>query len=123
MSFFNEQIKQRFGYLPIISGILVLACGIYCMVCWEPVYPLTFYQPDIGITCWLYCSTMNQWIGTINLLAGFLSIIGGILLLTRKKKTGSYLSLISGIATFPAGILGIMAGWSSLKGLIKSNVG
>ena len=115
MSVLNEAVKQRLGYLPIIAGILNLICGIYCMVWWEPAYPLTFYQPDIGITCWLYCSTMNPFIGTINLLSGIISISGGILLLANRKKLGSLLSLTSGIAIFPIGILGIIAGWHFLR--------
>jgi len=114
MSIFGEVAEQRFGYLPIIAGILVLTCGIYCMIWWEPMYPLTFYQPDISITCWLYCATMNPWIGGVNLLTGVISLIGGIFLLMKRNRTGSYLALISGIVTFPIGILGIVAGGYSL---------
>jgi len=119
MPSFKELLIKRLGYFPIFSGIIVLICGIYCMTCWEPVYPLTYYQPDIGITCWLYCSTMNHWIGIINLLIAALSVTGGILLIINKTRTGSYLSIISGIATLPIGILGIFAGWYSLKTLKK----
>ena len=115
MSILCESLKNRIGYLPIIAGTLNLICGIYCMVWWESAYPLTFYQPDIGITCWLYCSTMNPWLGAVNLLAGVILILGGSFLLTNRNKLGAYFSLISGIATFPIGLLGIFAGFYAIR--------
>lgn len=38
-------------------------------------------------------------------------MLGGILSTERSNRIGSILSIVSGIATFPAGMIAVYAGW------------
>jgi len=105
---------------PVLSGLLSIGCGLYCILWWEVPETFTFFQPDISIPCWLYCSTLNPVFVLSNFVISSLSIYAGIFqFFNRYSKKIICLVSITGILLFPVGILNFL---SLTQRADKSNV-
>ncbi len=97
--------------LPVLVGLAVASCGIYCMFWWDKPHHTYIWQPDCSIVCWRYCTTYSGSWGNATILSGIAVMLGGILSAGRSNRIGSILSIVAGIATFPAETMAIYAGW------------
>ncbi len=95
---------------PVLAGMLSLVCGLYCFFWWDAPDTLTFFQLDISIPCWLFCSTLNPLFALINLAVSLLSVYGGIcLFFGRSSKASASLIRATGIILLPVGVLNFFA--------------
>lgn len=89
-----------------VAGLAVTGCAAYCIWLWrKPVVP-TLAQPDIALTCWLYCGTYHPFWGAVALLSGGLLVVSGVLM-ARGHPTGPRLAMLAGVITLPVGLLAI----------------
>jgi hypothetical protein len=98
--------------LTVVSGLVVLACAIYCIVWWpKPTVPALLIL-DVALTCWLYCGTLQPVWGSVAVLSGILLMLAGIgLWLGRAWARG--LALVFGVLTLPVGVLALYASFST----------
>jgi len=94
---------------PILSGVLVAACLVYCRFWWMP-HPMTWRDGDCSIICWFYCATMSLgWLMT-GFAVSLTSVYAGVFSAKLKLNAG-WLNLILGCLLFPTGILNLYSAW------------
>ena len=97
-----------------VGGLVVLICGVYCMVWWaKPAQPF-LWQPDVSLLCWRYCTTYLSGWGVATVLSSIAMIMGGLLLVRGWYRLGALLCLLTGLVNLPTGVLGLYAafqGW------------
>jgi hypothetical protein len=99
------KLRRRIGAaLTVFSGLSVIGCATYCMLCWpKPAVP-TLLIVDVALTCWLYCGTLwPVWGGVALLSGGLLVLVGAGLWLGRAWAIR--LAPILGLLTLPIGVL------------------
>lgn len=98
--------------LTAFSGLSVVGCATYCIVWWpKPAVP-TLLIPDVALTCWLYCGTLQPVWGGVAVLSGILLMLAGIGL-WLGQAWGRGLALVLGALTLPVGVLALYASLSA----------
>ncbi len=96
------------GTLTAIAGLSVLGCATYCIVWWPKPATPTLLIPDVALTCWLYCGTLQPVWGGVAILSGMLLVLAGAgLWLGRAWARG--LALVLSALTLPVGVLALYA--------------
>ncbi len=99
-------------WLPIFTGLAAMACYIFCAAIWSP-HPVTWTDPDTGILCWFFCSSLSSGSRAVVFealilmaaLASFTAAWG----MVRDKTWARRLLIVSGLLLFPLGLLNLAA--------------
>jgi hypothetical protein len=101
-------LQSRFlGLLPLLSGLLIGGCLVYCAVWWIP-HPMALGDLDCSPSCWAYCVTQSPlWAAVTVIFSAELCAIG-ILITVSPTPRRHLTALIVGIITFPTGFLAMI---------------
>jgi len=94
-------------FLPLLSGVIVLGCLIYCRFWWTPS-PMGFTDPDTSVVCWLFCKTQNTFWFYLGVLFSFLSILSGMMWRLGTKHAGWFM-FITGLLIAPTGFINLFS--------------
>ena len=95
------------GLLPLLSGLFIGGCLVYCAVWWIP-HPMVLGDLDCSPACWAYCATQNPlWAAVTAILSAELCAIG-ILITFSPTLRRRLAALIVGIVTLPTGFLAML---------------
>jgi hypothetical protein len=106
----NAEIKDGLHwswFLPILSGVIVLSCLIYCRFWWTPM-PMGLTDPDTSVVCWLFCKTQNTFWFYLGVLFAFFSISSGIMWRFGTKHT-KWTLFITGLLIAPTGFINLVS--------------
>ncbi len=93
--------------LPAAAGLPTIVCGMYCLLVWAPrVEEFTWYNLDVSLVCWTFCSTGIPALGYLAVATGMFSILGG--LTVRRYSAGRFILVLTGILLFPIGLLNFL---------------
>ncbi len=98
------------SYLVLIGGALIAVQGILDILNLVPAPPPDFVRPYLPI------------VGIVSVVSGVLTVVGGWLILQRKKTLGSPLAIVFSVAGFAGGggfligtVLGLIGGVSNFR--------
>lgn len=99
----------------VLTGLAVFGCGAYCILFYNPE-ELSFLTPDIGVVCWLYCSTKFLPLGLLTVATGGAMILGALMMRAGGARKAALLSLLSGLASLPVGLPNLLLALRALRG-------
>ncbi|MDP6124333.1 MAG: hypothetical protein QGH20_01090 [Candidatus Latescibacteria bacterium] len=99
--------------LSATTGTGLAACVVYCLRVWTP-HPMTLWDSDCSIVCWVFCATLSPIAATVALAVAGSSVVGGWMAVTGRIK-GREVLFVSGLLPLPFGILTMAAWWISRR--------
>jgi len=91
-------------FLTAIAGVPTIVCSLYCLFVWAPMQDnFSWFNLDISLICWTFCSTGIPALAYVAVMAGLASIVGGCVV--ERSTVGQYLIIFSGILLLPLGFL------------------
>lgn len=103
--------------LPTAAGLVITACGFYCLVWWSKPPAPRLLEPDDAILCWLYCGVFLTWPWAVAAMINGLVLVaaGGLLGHPGTRRAGAWLALLAGLVGLPVGTLAVYAGRQALR--------
>ncbi|HBY98588.1 MAG: hypothetical protein M5U01_43585 [Ardenticatenaceae bacterium] len=103
--------------LPVVAGLFIVVCGLYCLVWWPKPPAPRIVEPDAAILCWLYCGVFMTWPWAAATMINGIALVaaGGLLGRPGTRQIGAWLALVAGLVAFPLGILGVYSGLRTLR--------
>ena len=89
---------------PDLTGIPTVVDTLYCLLIWAPqVDEFSWFNLDISLICWTYCSTGHSVLAYLAVAAGSLSVLGG--LTYRRFAVSRYILAVTGLLLLPLGLV------------------